>query len=144
MPVTVASLATAAVLYPAVGDWLGERESRREEAAYERRVAPALAALRGIRVEGLDQTCPALDHGICLAGEVPPRVASARVEKALRDAGATDVTASCRELRSGTTVLCRVHGPWSGVDVNAMVTPRWVAHETTKTTEVLANVSYGI
>lgn len=141
VPVTVAALATAVVVTPAVGDWMGERESRRNVRAYERRVAPALAALRGMRVEGLDGTCRVHEHGVCLRGELDLREATSRTEKALRAAGATDVRSRCKESATGKTTLCGVKATLAGADVSVAVMPVFVARRETRTVEVFAAVT---
>jgi hypothetical protein len=123
---------------------MGERESRRNEREYERRIAPALSAMRGLRIEGLDGTCRAHEHAVCLAGESDVHAASAKTENALRAIGATDVRADCRDSRSGKTSVCRISARLHGADANATVAPRWVAGAPTRAVEVFATVSYGI
>ncbi|HEX8002682.1 MAG TPA: hypothetical protein VF519_08300 [Mycobacteriales bacterium] len=113
VPLVVAGLPTAFLVSLSVSDALEARAERRADREYERRVAPAVEALHGIRLAGLTP-CPDRNAGeeVCLTGDVAVRPTSTALDAALRAAGATDVVSSCRKpaARDFCTVRARLHG----------------------------------
>jgi len=122
VPLLVGGIPTGIVAAAALGDVLYDRQARANEREYHRRMEPAMSVLRDLRVKGLEP-CAAEEAFVCLRGNGDVRATAANVESALRRAGVTDVTSSCRDSRTRRLTFCSLRGRLHGSEVAGTVAP---------------------